>query len=120
MDELTLLAKADARGRCYTDANEHHRVFPSDDAIAALTVFDEPLPVNGWSAENTLALLDDVGAPATTASNRPRYFGFVIGAALPHAGCLMRLICRATALWASAPALQPAHCLLWWQRDVYC
>src|SRR5690606_24429704 len=76
----------------YTEANERHRVFPSDEAIAALTAFDEPLPQHGLSAESTLALLDDVGAPATTASNGPRYFGFVIGAALPAAAAAERLM----------------------------
>ena len=33
----------------------------------------------------TLALLDDVGSPATVATNGPRYFGFVNGGALPIA-----------------------------------
>ncbi|MBD1600860.1 pyridoxal phosphate-dependent decarboxylase family protein [Pseudomonas typographi] len=92
MDELELLAHADARGRCYTEANERRRVFPSDEAIAALAAFDEPLPDHGPPAEDTLALLDEVGSPATTASNGPRYFGFVIGAALPAAAAVERLM----------------------------
>ncbi len=81
MNELELLAHADVRGRRYTEANGQRRVFPSEEAITALAAFDEPLPEQGVTAEATLALLDDVGSPATTASNGPRYFGFVIGAA---------------------------------------
>ncbi len=75
MDELELLTQADARGRRYTEGNGQRRVFPSDEAIAALRVFDEPLPEQGWPAEDTLALLDDVRSPATTASTGPRYLG---------------------------------------------
>ena len=92
MSELDLLAEADARGLQYIEGNETRRVFPSEEAIAALGAFDEPLPSQGFPAEETLALLDDVGSPATTASNGPRYFGFVIGAALPAAAAAERLM----------------------------
>ncbi|QGZ65300.1 pyridoxal phosphate-dependent decarboxylase family protein [Paraburkholderia acidisoli] len=92
MDELSLLAAADARGRRYTEGNATRRVFPSPEAIAALAAFDEALPAQGRSAEDTLALLDRAGSPATTASNGPRYFGFVIGASLPAAAAAERLM----------------------------
>jgi glutamate/tyrosine decarboxylase-like PLP-dependent enzyme len=92
MDELDLLADADARGLRYIEGIANRRVFPSDEAIAALSAFDEPLPMQGAAAEDTLALLDDIGSAATTASNGPRYFGFVIGAALPVAAAAERLM----------------------------
>lgn len=92
MDELNLLADADARGLRYTEGNGTRRVFPSNEAIAALSAFDEPLPASGLPAGETLALLDGIGSPATTASNGPRYFGFVIGAALPAAAAAERLM----------------------------
>jgi glutamate/tyrosine decarboxylase-like PLP-dependent enzyme len=92
MNEMELLAQADMRGLRYTETNGQRRVFPSDEAIAALVAFDEPLPEQGLPADDTLALLDEVGSPATTASNGPRYFGFVIGAALPAAAAAERLI----------------------------
>jgi glutamate/tyrosine decarboxylase-like PLP-dependent enzyme len=92
MDELKLLADADERGLRYLEGNATRRVFPSNEAIAALGAFDEPLPARGLPAEDTLALLDGVGSPATTASNGPRYFGFVIGAALPAAAAAERLM----------------------------
>ncbi|CAN0627415.1 Pyridoxal-dependent decarboxylase [Burkholderia multivorans] len=50
------------------------------------------MPAQGLPAEDALALLDGVGSPATTASNGPRYFGFVIGAALPAAAAAERLM----------------------------
>lgn len=92
MDELNLLADADARSRHYIEGSVTRRVFPSDEAIAALGAFDEPLPAQGLPAEDTLALLDSFGSPATTASNGPNYFGFVIGAALPAAAAAERLM----------------------------
>lgn len=92
MNEMELLAQADLRGLRYTETNGQRRVFPSDKAIAALVAFDEQLPEQGLPAEDTLALLDEVGSPATTASNGPRYFGFVIGATLPAAAAAERLI----------------------------
>ncbi|CAG9274970.1 pyridoxal phosphate-dependent decarboxylase family protein [Paraburkholderia unamae] len=92
MDELNLLADADARGLRYTEGNATRRVFPSNEAIAALAAFDEPLPANGLPAAQTLELLDRIGSAATTASNGPRYFGFVIGAALPAAAAAERLM----------------------------
>lgn len=91
-NELNLLADADARGLRYTEGTVGRRVFPSKEAIAALHAFDEPLPQQGLPAEATLALLDDIGSPATTASNGPRYFGFVIGASLPVAAAAERLM----------------------------
>lgn len=92
MDELNLLADADARGLRYIEGNVTRRVFPSDKAIAALSAFEELLPAEGLPARDTLALLDGIGSPATTASNGPRYFGFVIGAALPAAAAAERLM----------------------------
>ena len=92
MNERDLLAEADARGLGYLDGNATRRVFPSAEAIAALAAFDESLPESGLPAQSTLALLDDVGSPATTASNGPAYFGFVVGATLPAAAAAERLI----------------------------
>lgn len=60
-------------------------VAPDDDATARLDEFDFELPTNGLAAADTLTRLDVVGSPATVASNGPRYFGFVIGGALPVA-----------------------------------
>jgi glutamate/tyrosine decarboxylase-like PLP-dependent enzyme len=92
MQERELLAEADARGLRYLEGTDARRVFPSPESIAALAVFDEALPQAGTSADSTLALLDDFGSPATTASNGPAYFGFVVGAALPVASAAERLI----------------------------
>ncbi len=90
--ELALLADADRRASNYLRSVESRRVFPTPDAIAALSAFEEPLPEQGTPAAETLALLDDAGSPATVTSNGPRYFGFVVGASLPGAAAAERLM----------------------------
>jgi hypothetical protein len=50
-------------------------VAPPPEAVAALDQFDFPLPEKGLDAAQVLALLDDVGSPATVTTAGPRYFG---------------------------------------------
>ena len=90
-NERQLLEDADRRALAYVDGIPQRRVFPSPDAIQALSAFDGPLPDQGRPAEEVLHQLDELGSPATTASNGGRYFGFVIGATLPAAAAAERL-----------------------------
>lgn len=92
MDELSLIRDADSRAAAYLGGVAGRRVFPDQAALNALSAFGEPLPHRGRPAEETLAMLDGVGGPATVTSNGPRYFGFVIGAALPVAAAAERLM----------------------------
>ncbi|GAB4510955.1 MAG: aminotransferase class V-fold PLP-dependent enzyme [Anaerolineae bacterium] len=78
-----LLHDAYQRAVSYQTTLDNRPVFPATDVLAALTVFDEPLPTASVSPEDTLALLDAYGSPATVASTGHRYFGFVTGGALP-------------------------------------
>lgn len=91
MNELELLEQADERARKYIAQVETRRVFPAPEAMAALTGFEEPLPEQGRPGAETLARMDDLGSPATVASNGPNYYGFVIGASLPVAAAAERL-----------------------------
>jgi glutamate/tyrosine decarboxylase-like PLP-dependent enzyme len=91
-DELILTSEADRRALSYIKGIPGRRAYPDPSAIAALSRFDEPLPSRGRPGEETLALLDEVGSPATVASNGPNYFGFVVGAALPAAAAAERLV----------------------------
>src|SRR5215211_3544931 len=81
MKEL-LNAAADRAAR-YLDAVADRPVAPAPDAVAALARFDTALPEAPDDPEAVLALLDEVGSPATVASAGPRFFGLVIGGALP-------------------------------------
>ena len=58
-------------------------VAPDGAALEALKAFDEALPKSGCTPTDVVNQLDAVGSPATVASAGPRYFGFIIGGALP-------------------------------------
>lgn len=92
MTEHDLLAEADRRALAYLDGITTRRIFPDASAIAALATFDQPLPEQGHAADQVLCQLDEIGSPATVASNAARYFGFVIGATLPVAAAAERLV----------------------------
>jgi len=90
--EAALMADADARAAAYLAGVATRRVFPEATAIANLSLFEEALPETGCTPPATLALLDEIGSPATTASNGPNYFGFVIGASLPASAAAERMM----------------------------
>ncbi len=80
MDVLELAAE---RAREYARAVAGRRVAPAAADVAALTRLHEALPEAPCDAAEVIRLLDEVGSPATVASTGGRYFGFVIGGALP-------------------------------------
>jgi glutamate/tyrosine decarboxylase-like PLP-dependent enzyme len=61
------------------------RVAPRPEDIARLEALGGPLPQSPSDPADTLALLDEIGSPATVATTGGRYFGFVIGGTLPAA-----------------------------------
>src|ERR1700722_4041905 len=80
-----LLRDACERSLAYLDQVASRAVAPASTAVAALGELDVPLPPAGLASHEVLRSLDELGSPATVASNGPRYFGFVTGAALPVA-----------------------------------
>ena len=78
-----LLRDAANRAMRYRAQIDARRVKPSPEAIAAVEGFREALPQAGASAEETLAMLDELGSPAAMAMTGPRFFGFVIGGSTP-------------------------------------
>lgn len=90
-NELSLLADADKRAHAYLETVHNRRAFPTAEAILALSTLSGELPELSNSASETLAILDDIGTPATVTSNGPNYYGFVIGAVLPVAAAADRL-----------------------------
>jgi glutamate/tyrosine decarboxylase-like PLP-dependent enzyme len=78
-----LLQDAARRAALYLEGLPTRSVEPSADALAALRDLRIPLPEKSLSPENVLALLDEIGSPATVATAGPRYFGFVTGGSVP-------------------------------------
>jgi glutamate/tyrosine decarboxylase-like PLP-dependent enzyme len=81
----TLLEDAARRACRYLDNLNTRSVAPGLGALVGLSAFDEPLPEQPSDPAATLALLDEVGSPATVSSTGGRYYGFVIGGSLPVA-----------------------------------
>jgi glutamate/tyrosine decarboxylase-like PLP-dependent enzyme len=79
------LENAAARALDYVASSGTRRVFPDPAALDALIGFDEELPTAGRPVDETIALLDELGSPATVASTGPDYFGFVTGGTVPAA-----------------------------------
>jgi glutamate/tyrosine decarboxylase-like PLP-dependent enzyme len=77
-----LLIAAAERAIRYLEGLNGRGVAPDPGAVARLTELDIPLPDHSSSAEETMILLDSYSA-ATMAMAGPRFFGFVIGGALP-------------------------------------
>jgi glutamate/tyrosine decarboxylase-like PLP-dependent enzyme len=78
-----LLQNTAERASRYLETLPERGVAPTPEAIANLKKLDEALPDQPTAPENVLALLDEVGSPATMASTGGRFFGFVVGGALP-------------------------------------
>jgi glutamate/tyrosine decarboxylase-like PLP-dependent enzyme len=80
-----LLAETAARSARYSATVGNMRVAPQPQSVARLEALGGALPQNPSDPAEVLALLDDVGSPATVATTGGRYFGFVIGGTLPAA-----------------------------------
>lgn len=80
-----LLGETAARAARYLTDVGNRRVSPLREAVAGLEELGGALPEGACDPAQILALLDDVGSPATVATTGGRYFGFVIGGTLPAA-----------------------------------
>jgi glutamate/tyrosine decarboxylase-like PLP-dependent enzyme len=78
-----VLTQAAARGRRYLRTIRERHVGVPPEAIKGLSALGGPLPARGENPLAVLELLDDTGSPATVASMGGRFFGGVIGGALP-------------------------------------
>ena len=80
-----LLTDASTRAVRYVSGIENRGIAPHPEDIARLSALGGEMPEEPCDPKTVLALLDDVGSPATIASTGGRYFGFVTGATLPAA-----------------------------------
>jgi len=80
-----LLAETAVRAARYLADIDTRSVAPRSEDIERLGALGGPLQENPCDPREVLALLDDIGSPATVATTGGRYFGFVIGGTLPAA-----------------------------------
>jgi glutamate/tyrosine decarboxylase-like PLP-dependent enzyme len=80
-EEVLSLAAARARRYLQTVRERHAGVSP--EALTGMTALGGALPSHGEEPMGVLQLLDDAGSPATVASMGGRFFGGVVGGALP-------------------------------------
>ncbi len=78
-----LLEDAAERSIRYLDALGERSVAPEDSAVHRVAEFVEHLPEGPTDPSLVLARLDEIGSPATMGTAGRRFFGFVIGGALP-------------------------------------
>jgi glutamate/tyrosine decarboxylase-like PLP-dependent enzyme len=118
-----LLSDTARRASRYLESLDTRSVAPASEALAALAAFEQAFPEHESTAEAVVAQLDGIGSPATMASAGGRFFGFVIGGALPVTVAANWL---ATA-WdqnASFVVTSPANAVLEnvalrWLRDIF-
>lgn len=78
-----LLAETAARAANYLAGAGDRRVAPRAEDVSRLNALGGVLPQAGSDPAEVLALLDEIGSPATVTTTGGRYFGFVIGGTLP-------------------------------------
>ena len=81
-DVLSLAAE---RAMRYVNQVRQRKVAPEQRDIQAMEGFRETFPEGPSDPKSVVAMLDELGSPATVASAGGRYFGFVIGGAVPAA-----------------------------------
>lgn len=69
----------------YMENIDSRPVYPLDNDLENLSVFDEPFPESMGDAKNILQLLHEYGSKACVAQTGNRYFGFVNGGVTPVA-----------------------------------
>jgi glutamate/tyrosine decarboxylase-like PLP-dependent enzyme len=83
-EELSLAA---GFAKEYIESSNTMRVFPKEEDIAALSIFDGPLSEAPTNIDEILKKLHQYGSKATVAQTGGRYFGFVCGGILPSSLC---------------------------------
>lgn len=81
--DQALLQDAARRSSKYLEGIGQRRVAPTEKEVQNLEKFREPFPSSPCDPAQVLEMLDEIGSPATLASVGGRYFGFVIGGAVP-------------------------------------
>jgi len=79
----SLYEKASEYAQAYLKQSYDRSVYPEQETLEELNVFDEPVPDQPASAHEILDQLDKIGSANTVMLNGGRYFGFVNGGITP-------------------------------------
>jgi glutamate/tyrosine decarboxylase-like PLP-dependent enzyme len=79
LSNKNLFEQAKAYAFEYIDTLNQWPVYPSDESLANLSQFDEPVPETIQDWHDVLHQLHAIGSPATVRQTGGRYFGFVNG-----------------------------------------
>ena len=83
LQDQELFNRASRYGNEYLATVLDRNVYPTEEAIENLSVFEEPMPEVSTKATDVIDMLHKFGAPATIPQVGGRYFGFVDGSAVP-------------------------------------
>jgi glutamate/tyrosine decarboxylase-like PLP-dependent enzyme len=81
--EHSVLQEASERAIAYLHCARDRPVIPTHEAVQRLDELKHALPRKGVDSVEVLRRLDEIGSPATVATTGGRYFGLVVGGALP-------------------------------------
>ncbi|GJL93691.1 MAG: hypothetical protein DHS20C05_00960 [Hyphococcus sp.] len=82
-DDADLYETAYAAALQYMNEMPTRPVVPTAEAIDCLEKLKEPMPDHSTNPKAVIEKLHEIGAPTTVATTGGRYFGFVVGGALP-------------------------------------
>ncbi len=83
IQDKSLFEQAQKHAFQYLDEAFQRNIFPTEDALDKLCIFDEDMPQNQSEGREVIELLHQYGSPATVPAIGGRYFGFVTGSSLP-------------------------------------
>jgi glutamate/tyrosine decarboxylase-like PLP-dependent enzyme len=83
LNDQSLFQKAESFGLDYLSKVLDRHVYPTEETLQNLSVFEEKIPLQTSNAHEVLDLLNTYGSPATVAQIGGRYFGFVNGSVIP-------------------------------------
>jgi len=83
IQDKSLFEQAQKHAFQYLDEAFQRTIFPTEDALENLSIFDEDMPQNQSEGREVIELLHQYGSPATVPAIGGRYFGFVTGSSLP-------------------------------------
>jgi glutamate/tyrosine decarboxylase-like PLP-dependent enzyme len=82
---MNIIDDFSARAKRYFADDDKSPVYPFPSSVEALQQLNSSLQDESLQTDEVLAMLDEIGSPATVRSSGGRYFGFVTGGSLPAA-----------------------------------